>query len=100
MEGVRGRDKNQGAFRGKQYRIGRVGCSIDQASFVPIPRVHLPEGFDRWSGHLRKRDEPDSLTQLAIVHLEFEAPIPSRTAMAASVASVTNGRCRVDRTSA
>ena len=76
MQGVRGRDKNPGAFRGEQNWIGPQDCTIDQANFVPIPQEHLLAGLDRWSAYLQNRDEPDPLTQLAIIHLEFEALHP------------------------
>jgi len=76
MDGVRGRDKNPGAFRGEQNWIGPKGCQIEQASFVPIPQEHLLAGLDTWAGYVQSRDEPDPLVQLAIIHVEFEALHP------------------------
>ena len=76
MQGVRGRDKNPGAFRNEQNWIGPQGCTIDQASFVPIAQEHLQAGLDRWSAYLQNRDEPDPLVQLAVIHIEFEALHP------------------------
>src|SRR5208282_5291039 len=49
MNGVRGRDKNPGAFREEQNWIGNPGCPIEQASFVPIPQAQLHAGLDLWA---------------------------------------------------
>ena len=76
MDGVRGRDKSPGAFRDEQNWIGPAGCTIDQASFVPIPQQHLTAGLDQWVTYVGSVVEPDPLVQLAIVHLEFEALHP------------------------
>jgi Fic family protein len=76
MQGVRGRDKNPGAFRDEQNWIGPRGCTIDQARFIPIRQEHLLAGLDRWSAYVQNREEPDPLVQLAIIHVEFEALHP------------------------
>jgi Fic family protein len=76
MQGVRGRDKNPGAFRDEQNWIGPHGCTIDQANFVPIPQEHLLAGLDRWSAYVQSQDERDPLVQLAVIHVEFEALHP------------------------
>jgi len=75
MAGVRGRDKNPGSFREQQNWIGNPGCSIDNASFVPIPQAHLTEGIGRWEQYVAG-GAPDPLVQLAIIHAEFEALHP------------------------
>jgi Fic family protein len=76
LRGVRGRDKNPGAFRDEQNWIGPQGCTIDQASFVPIPQEHLQSGLDTWGAYLADGQQPDPLVQLAMIHLEFEALHP------------------------
>ena len=76
MRGVRGRDKAPGTFRDAQNWIGRRGCTIAQASFVPIPQQHLQTGLERWMSYVQSRTELDPLVQLAIIHLEFEALHP------------------------
>jgi Fic family protein len=76
MEGVRGRDKDPGAFRNEQNWIGPQGCTIDQANFVPIPQEHLIAGLEAWSNFMTSENEPDPLVQLAVVHAEFEAIHP------------------------
>jgi Fic family protein len=76
MNGVRGRDKNPGAFRNEQNWIGPKGCTIEQASFVPIPQEHLLAGLETWASYVQSRDELDPLVQLAVIHVEFEALHP------------------------
>lgn len=76
MQGVRGRDKDPGSFRTEQNWIGPPRCTIDQASFVPVPQEHLQTGLDRWSAYVQDRSERDPLVQLAIIHVEFEALHP------------------------
>ena len=76
LQGVRGRDKNPGAFRDEQNWIGPQACTMDQASFVPIPQEHLDSGLDTWAAYAADRGQPDPLVQLALIHLEFEALHP------------------------
>jgi Fic family protein len=76
MEGVRGRENAPGSYRSEQNWIGPRGCSIDQASFVPVPIVQLQSGMDTWESYMNSTDQPDPLVQLAIVHVEFEALHP------------------------
>ena len=76
MDGVRGRDKNPGAFRTEQNWIGQAGCPIEQAAFVPIPQEQLSSGLERWTAYVGSKHEPDALVQLAIAHAEFEALHP------------------------
>jgi Fic family protein len=76
MNGVRGRDKNPGAFRDEQNWIGPQGCLIEQAAFVPIPQEHLLAGLDKWTEYVQSSDALDPLVQLAIAHVEFEAIHP------------------------
>lgn len=76
MTGVRGRDKDPGAFRNEQNWIGNGGCAIEQAAFVPIPQTHLLSGLEVWSSYVASTQELDPLVQLAIIHAEFEALHP------------------------
>jgi Fic family protein len=76
MRGVRGRDKSPGEFRKHQNWIGPKGCSIEKASFVPIPQDHLQTGLDHLSDYMASAEELDGLVQLAIIHVEFEALHP------------------------
>ena len=76
MQGVRGRDKSPGSYRYEQNWIGPRGCTIEEASFVPIAPEHLQQGMDDWERYLGSTSELDKLVQLAILHVEFEAIHP------------------------
>ena len=76
MQGVRGKDKTPGNYRTEQNWIGPKGCCVDKASFVPIAPEHLSAGMDALESYMNVDSEPDSLVQLAIVHVEFEALHP------------------------
>ncbi len=75
-QGVRGRDKSPGSYRNDQNWIGPKGCTIEEAHFVPIAPEHLQNGMDEWERYLCSISEPDSIVQLAILHVEFEALHP------------------------
>lgn len=76
MRGVRGKDKSPGQYRVEQNWIGPRGCTIEQATFVPIPTEHLLAGMDTWTNFMANRNYPDPLVQLALSHIEFEALHP------------------------
>jgi len=76
MQGVRGRDKSPGRYRTDQNYIGPKGCTIEEASFIPVAPEHLQPGMDVWEGYLTSVSEPDPLVQLALLHVEFEALHP------------------------
>ena len=76
MQGVRGRDKSPGSYREDQNWIGPKGCTIEEARFVPVAPEHLQPGMDAWEHYLGGTNELDALTQLAILHIEFEALHP------------------------
>jgi Fic family protein len=75
MQGVRGRDKTPGSYRTDQNWIGPKGCPLEGASFVPIAPEHLQAGMDDWEKYLNAT-QADTLVQLAILHVEFEALHP------------------------
>jgi len=78
MTGARGRDKTPGAFRTEQNWVGSPNCTIEQASFIPIPQAQLQSGIDAWSAYIGDESQPDPLVQLAIAHVEFESLHPFR----------------------
>lgn len=71
MDSVRGQDKTPGEFRRDQNWIGRQGCTIQQATFVPPNPVQLPDYLEAWEAYLNG-DDMDFLVQAAIVHAQFE----------------------------
>lgn len=71
MSSVRGQDKNPGEFRLDQNWIGRQGCTMEQASFVPPNPLQLPDYLQAWERYLDS-DDMDFLLQTAVVHAHFE----------------------------
>lgn len=75
LSGVRGDSKKPGEYRTTPNWIGRPGCSIEEATFVPLSADRLNEAMSNWEKYLHA-EEKDRLVQLAILHAEFEAIHP------------------------
>jgi len=71
MSSVRGQDKTPGEFRLDQNWIGKHGCTMQEASFVPPNPVQLPDYLQAWEAYLDSNDI-DFLLQTAVVHAQFE----------------------------
>lgn len=71
MDSVRGQDKEPGEFRKDQNWIGRKGCTIEEATFVPPNPFQLPNHLEAWEKYLGE-EEIDPIVQTAIVHAQFE----------------------------
>ena len=71
LTSVRGSNKAPGQFRRVQNYLGRPGCSIEEATFVPPSPERLMKGLDNWERYYHS-DEKDALVQLALVHAQFE----------------------------
>ncbi|MFA5291612.1 MAG: Fic/DOC family N-terminal domain-containing protein [Phycisphaerae bacterium] len=76
MHDVRGADKTPGQYRRIQNYIGKPGCSVEQARFVPISLDKLQEGMGDWDKYIHDKTVADKLVHLAILHAEFEAIHP------------------------
>ncbi len=71
LDSVRGKSKTPGEFRNDQNWIGKQGCPIEQASFVPPSPLILQECLQAWENYLDFNDS-DLLLQTAVVHAQFE----------------------------
>ena len=71
LDSVRGKDKMPGDFRKDQNWIGKDGCPIEEASFVPPSPLILDEFLKKWETYIGF-DDTDFLLQTAIVHAQFE----------------------------
>lgn len=71
MNSVRGQDKTPGEFRVDQNWIGRPGCVIEQATFVPPGPLQLLDHLQAWERYLDS-DDVDFLLQTAVMHAQFE----------------------------
>jgi len=71
MDSVRGEDKSPGEFRKNQNWIGKPGCAIEEASFVPPSPLVLADCLRSWESYAQS-DDIDPVLQAAIVHAQFE----------------------------
>ena len=75
LSGVRGEGKSPGDYRRIPNWIGPPGCTVEEATFVPVGAEKLPEAMSAWERYVH-HEAPDRLVQLAILHAEFEALHP------------------------
>jgi Fic family protein len=75
MRGVRGEHATPGEFRRSQNWIGRPGCTLAEASYVPPPAAELMDFLGRWEAFLHEESLPP-LVQAALMHYQFEAIHP------------------------
>jgi Fic family protein len=52
LGGVRGEDKSPGEFRTEQNWIGKYGCTLEQASFVPPNPLQLMDHLEAWQRYM------------------------------------------------
>lgn len=71
----RGSDKTPGEFRRSQNWIGRPGCTLEQASFVPPPVHVMKESLSDLEKFLHTTDLP-VLVAAGLVHAQFETIHP------------------------
>jgi Fic family protein len=71
MSSVRGMDKNPGEFRKDQNWIGKPGCPIEEASFIPPSPLILDDCLRDWEAYSRT-DDMDPIIQTGIAHAQFE----------------------------
>ena len=72
---VRGEGRSPGNLRRIANWIGPPGCTIEQATFIPISAERLPNAMGDWESYIHQ-ETADRLIQLAVLHAEFEALHP------------------------
>jgi Fic family protein len=75
MHGVRGGHAKPGEFRRSQNWIGRPGCTLAEASFVPPSPDTIMDHLGAWESFLHDRMLPP-LVQAALMHYQFEVIHP------------------------
>lgn len=77
MVGVRGEHASPGDFRQRQNWIGRPGCTLADAEFVPPPVEQMHEALAAFERYLHDNgDDYPPLVRLALIHYQFEAIHP------------------------
>ena len=75
MTGVRANHATPGEFRRTQNWIGRPGCTLADASYVPPPPDVILSHLGHWEDFLRDESVPP-LVHAALMHYQFEAIHP------------------------
>ncbi|MBF0298919.1 MAG: Fic family protein [Oligoflexia bacterium] len=76
MEGVRGQNKTPGEFRRSQNWIGRPGCGLMDAEFVPPPFEMVDELMGDVEKFIHGQDKIPPLIKAALIHAQFETIHP------------------------
>ncbi len=76
LQGMRGTGRSPGEYRKGPNWIGSPGCSIEEATFVPVSAEKLPDAMRIWEEYIHAQAPQDKLVQLALLHAEFEALHP------------------------
>ncbi len=71
LDGVRGQGKKPGGIRETQNWIGRRGCTLSEASYVPPAPERLTDYLENWVGYAHAQDL-DPLLKAGIQHAQFE----------------------------
>lgn len=76
MAGVRGGRAAPGEFRTSQNWIGRPGCGLNEAEYVPPPVAEMNRALGDLEKYLHGKDDYPPLVRLAFIHYQFEAIHP------------------------
>jgi len=76
MTGVRGQHMTPGEFRTSQNWIGKPGCSLNEATFVPPPPEEMKECLSQLEKYLNTSSDLPPLIHMAAIHYQFEAIHP------------------------
>lgn len=76
MRGVRGEHATPGLMRTTQNWIGKPGCTLTDATFVPPPVPEMKECFSELEKYVHSNAKEPSLIQNALIHYQFEAIHP------------------------
>lgn len=76
MSGVRGQEMKPGAFRGEQNWIGRKGCKVTEARFVPPPPLELAEALRNLEQYMSSDTYYPPLVRIGLLHYQFETIHP------------------------
>lgn len=66
MEGVRGERLQPGELRNSQNWIGPAGCTLNTATFVPLPHHAVPEALGALEEFVHTQDDMPPLVRIAL----------------------------------
>ncbi|WWU65257.1 Fic family protein [Clostridium baratii] len=74
--GVRGSIKAPGEFRTIQNFVGKPGCTVENASYVPPEPQLLDDYLTNLENYINSDDNLNELIKIAIIHAQFETIHP------------------------
>lgn len=76
MKGVRGQDKDPGAFRRSQNWIGGRGSTLQNAGYIPPNVEDMSQAMSDLERYINSDDDLDVLVRAALIHYQFETIHP------------------------
>jgi len=76
MKDVRGKNLTPGEFRKSQNWIGKAGCALNEATFVPPPAHEMKEALSNLEKFFHSKSKLPGLIECAFVHYQFETIHP------------------------
>lgn len=76
LHGARGKDKTPGEFRTTQNWIGRPGCTLKTASFIPPPPQDAKHALSELEKYMHHDKTLPQLINAALIHYQFETIHP------------------------
>lgn len=76
MSGVRGEHATPGLMRTTQNWIGKPGCNLTDATYVPPPVSEMKECLSELEKYIHSNAKEAPLIQSALIHYQFEAIHP------------------------
>ena len=76
MKGVRGEHASPGLMRTSQNWIGKPGCTLMDATYIPPPVPEMKECFSELEKYIHSKAKEPPLIQIALIHYQFEAIHP------------------------
>ncbi len=76
LAGVRGQDKEPGAFRRSQNWIGPAGCGLKDARYIPPNVTDMEAALSDLERYINESEAYDPLVQAALIHYQFETIHP------------------------
>ena len=76
MSGVRGEHASPGLMRTSQNWIGKPGCTLMDATYIPPPVPEMKECFSELEKYIHSNAKEPPLIQSALIHYQFEAIHP------------------------
>jgi Fic family protein len=76
LEGVRGSERLPGEFKRSQNWIGPLGCTLNEATFVPPPSHEAIEAMGDLEHYFHDKAKLPFLIDCALIHYQFETIHP------------------------